>query len=34
MKYIWARYEGVTWDGITNDKTICKNASCYENKKH
>ena len=27
MKYIWARYEGVTWDGITNDKTICKNAS-------
>lgn len=27
MKYIWARYEGVAWDGITNNKTICKNAS-------
>tara|TARA_Y100000389_G_scaffold142713_1_gene140785 strand:+ start:19868 stop:20311 length:444 start_codon:yes stop_codon:yes gene_type:complete len=27
MKYIWANYEGVTWDGITNNKTICKDAS-------
>lgn len=29
MKYIWANYEKVAWDGITNNKTICKNASFY-----
>jgi hypothetical protein len=26
-KYKWAKYEGVTWDGITNNKNICKNAT-------
>jgi len=29
MKYIWAKYEKVAWDGITNNKTICKNAPFY-----
>ena len=26
-KYRWAKYENVTWDGITNNKNSCKNAS-------
>lgn len=26
-KYRWAKSESITWDGITNNKNICKNAT-------
>ena len=29
MKFLWAWYEGVTWDGITNNKSLCKNSGFF-----
>lgn len=26
-KYKWAKHESITWDGITNNKNICKDAT-------
>lgn len=26
-KYRWAKSERITWDGITNNKNVCKNAT-------
>ena len=28
-KKLWAKYEGVTWDGITNNKRLCDDSTFY-----
>ena len=28
-KNLWAKYEGITWDGITNNNKICENSTFY-----
>lgn len=28
-KNLWAKYEGITWDGITNNNRICENSTFY-----